>query len=134
MLTPFFWKKTWTWIKHYWYWPVIIVLLLFSIFTGASSREKLINLLFKQKESYDKEIKIIKEVSEEASKKKTETIEDFVEEIKKIEQEHEIKVEDLQKEKQKELETTIQENRDKPDKLAREVAKILSVKYHENNR
>ena len=134
MLTTLFWKKVWTWIKHYWYWPVILVLLAFSIFSGTRSRDKLFNLLDKQKENYEKEIKIIKEASEEASKEKTSIIEEYVEEIKKIEKDHDIKVVDLKEEKQKELQSTIESNKDRPEKLAKEVAKILSAVYHENNR
>lgn len=134
MLTTLFWKKVWTWIKHYWYWPVILVLLAFSIFSGTRSRDKLFNLLDKQKENYEKEIKIIKEASEEASKEKTSIIEEYVEEIKKIEKDHDIKVVDLKEEKQKELQSTIESNKDRPEKLAKEVAKILSAAYHENNR
>ena len=134
MLTALFWKKVWTWLKHYWYWPVIIILLILSVVSGRSSREKLFGLLSKQKENYEKEIKIVKEASEEASKQKTSVTEKFVEEIKKIEKDHDIKVEDLQEEKQKELEATIESNRDRPNNLAKEVAKVLSATFHEKNR
>ena len=134
MLTTLFWKKAWTWVKHYWYWPVIILLLLVSIFSGRSSREKLFNLLSKQKENYEKEIQIVKEESEKASKEKTSIAEKYVEEVKKIEQEHDLKVKDLEEEKQKELADTIEKNKDKPEDLARAVAKILSAAYHERNR
>ena len=134
MLSALFWKKVWTWLKHYWYWPVIIILLILSVVSGRSSREKLFGLLSKQKENYEKEIKIVKEASEEASKQKTSVTEKFVEEIKKIEKDHDIKVEDLQEEKQKELEATIESNRDRPNNLAKEVAKVLSATFHEKNR
>ena len=72
MFTAIFWKKVWVWFKHYWYWPVIIVLLIFSAASGASSRKKVFELLQKQKENYEKEIQIIKETAEETDKKKTE--------------------------------------------------------------
>jgi gas vesicle protein len=134
MFTALFWKKVWTWVKHYWYWPVIIMLLIFSVVSGRSSREKLFGLLSKQKENYEKEIKIVKEASEKASKEKTSIAEKYVEEIKKIEEEHDVKIGDLKEEKQKELEATLEENKDSPDKLAREVAKILSASFHEKNR
>ena len=134
MFTKLFWKKLWTWLKHYWYWPVILVLLAFSILAGRSSREKLFSLLDKQKESYEKEIKIVKEASEAASKEKTSIAEKYVEEIKKIEEQHDLKVEDLEEEKQKELAETFEKNKDKPENLAKEVAKILSATYHEKNR
>jgi len=132
MFTKVFWKKAWTWLKHYWYWPVIIILLIFSVTTGARSREKLFGLLAKQKENYEKEIQVIKEVTEETDKKKTEIFTRHVEEIEKIEEEHDIKLEELEEEKQKELAEIIEENKNSPDKLAEEVAKILSAEFLEN--
>lgn len=134
MLTALFWKKTWAWLKHYWYWPVIIVLLLVSVVSGRASREKLFGMLSKQKENYEKEIQIVKEASEEASKEKTSVAEKYVEEVKKIEEEHSFKVKDLEEEKQRELAETIKKNKDKPENLAKEVAKILSATYHEKSR
>ena len=134
MFTKVFWKKVWTWLKHYWYWPVIIVLLIFSIGAGASSRKKIFGLLDKQKENYEKEIQIIKETTEEADKKKTEIFEEHLEEIEKIEEHHDVKVRELETEKQKELVDTIKKNKDKPEALAKKVAKILSAAYHEENR
>jgi len=134
MFTALFWKKVWTWLKHYWYWPVIIVLLVFSVVSGASSREKLFGLLTKQKESYEKELQIIKETTEEADKKKTEIFTEHIKEIEKIEEEHNIKLEDLEEEKQKELARIVEENKESPDKLAEEIAKILSVELLKKSR
>ena len=134
MLTMLFWKKAWIWIKHYWYWPVIIVLFLFSMFSGSNVKNKLFELLFKQRENYEKELQIIKETSEEADKKKTGIFKEHKEELEKIEKEHDVKIEELEKEKREELATTIEENKDKPEKLAEEIAKILSAEFHKENR
>jgi len=134
MFTAVFWKKVWAWLKHYWYWPVIIALLVFSVVSGSSSRKKVFELLEKQKENYEKEIQIIKETTEEADKKKTEIFTDHIEELEKIEEEHDIKVEELEKDKQKELVEIIEENKDSPDKLAEEIARILGAEFLKKNR
>lgn len=134
MFTTIFWKKIWAWLKHYWYWPVIIVLLVFSVVSGASSRKKVFELLDKQKENYEKEIQIIKETTEETDKKKTEIFTEHIKEIEKIEEEHDIKVEELEKEKQKELAEVLEENKASPDKLAEEIARILSAEFLKKNR
>ena len=134
MLTMLFWKKAWIWIKHYWYWPVIIVLLLFSMFSGSNVKNKLFELLFKQRENYEKELQIIKETSEETDKKKTGIFKEHKEELEKIEKEHDVRIEELEKEKREELATTIEENKDKPEKLAEEIAKILNAQFHKKNR
>jgi glucan phosphoethanolaminetransferase (alkaline phosphatase superfamily) len=133
MLTVLFWKKAWIWFKHYWYWPVIVLLLLFSLATGASMKNKLFGLLFRQREQYEKELEVITSVNEEKDLKKEKVVEAHKEELEKIEKEHDVKIEDLKKEKHAELVTTIEENKDSPDKLAEEIAKILSAKFHKKN-
>ena len=134
MLTTLFWKKTWIWLKHHWYWPVIIVLLAFSVVSGASSRKKVFELFDKQKENYEKEIQIIKETTEETDKKKTEIFTEHIKEVEKIEKDHDIKVEELEEEKQKELAEIIEENKNSPDKLAEEIARILGAEFLKKNR
>ena len=134
MLTALFWKKVWTWVKHYWYWPAILVLLFVSLMAGTGSRKKLFNLLDKQKENYEKELQIVKETTKEKDEKKTAVFEGHLEEVKKIEKEHRVKIAQLKIEKQEELVKTIEENKDSPEDLAKEVAKILNAVYHEKNR
>ena len=134
MLTALFWKKLWTWLKHHWYFPVIIVLIIITGFAGRSSRQKLFGLLEKQKENYEKEIQVVKEAAEEASKEKNKVAKKFVEDLKAIEEQHNIKINELEKEKQEELKSTIEEKRNKPDELAKDIARILSAKYYEKNR
>jgi glucan phosphoethanolaminetransferase (alkaline phosphatase superfamily) len=133
MLTVLFWKKAWIWFKHYWYWPVIVLLLLFSLATGASMKNKLFGLLFRQREQYEKELEVITSVNEEKDLKKEKVVEAHKEELEKIEKEHDVKIEDLKKEKHAELVAIIEENKDSPDKLAEEIAKILSAKFHKKS-
>jgi uncharacterized membrane protein YhiD involved in acid resistance len=134
MFSVVFWKKVWTWIKHHWYWPVIIILLLFAMFAGASSREKLFDLISKQRKNYEEEIKIIKSANEEKDANKEKAIKEHVEEIKKIEEEHDIKIEELEAEKQEEIIKIVDNHKgkDKPEELAKEIAKLLGAKYVED--
>ena len=131
MLTIVFWKKAWVWTKHHWYWPVIIALLLFSTIANAGVKEKLFELLLKQKESYEKELEIIEKVTKEKESKKNKAAEKYQEELEKIEKEHNLKLEDLEEEKRAELVETIEKNAGSSDKLAEEIAKILNAKFFE---
>jgi malonyl CoA-acyl carrier protein transacylase len=130
MFTTIFCKKIWAWIKHYWFWPVIVALLAFSTITGTRAKEKLFEMMLKQKEDYKKELEIIKKVNEEKDLEKNRTIKEHQEELEKIEEEHGLKLEELEEEKRSELVTTIEENKDEPEKLAKEIARILSAEFH----
>ena len=131
MLASLFWKKLWAWVKHYWYWPVIIVLMLFSmVLCGrGSAPQKLFALLTNSKENYKKELEAVNSSNDE---KKEEIVKEHIEEIKRIEEAHNFKVSELDIEKQKELADTIEKNKDKPDKLAEAIAKILSAEFLKN--
>ena len=134
MLTVIFWKQAWIWLKNYWYWPVIVVLLLTTVVAGSGLRDKFFDLLFKQRESYEKELEVLKREQAVKENKTEEITKDYTEELKLIEKEHKIKVDELEKEKQEELIEMVRVNKDKPDKLAAELARILSAEYHKNNR
>ena len=122
------------WLKHYWYWPVIIVLLVVSTVTGTSAKEKIFEMLLKQKEGYEEELEILKKVNQEKELEKNKTVGKYQEELEKIEKEHNLKLEEREEEKREELVRAIEENKDKTEKLAEEVAKTLSVGFLKKNR
>ena len=134
MFTVLFWKKAWTWLKHYWYWPVIIVLLLFSVVAGTRAKEGLLDLLFKQRENYEKELEIVKNINSEKDREKAEALESHKEELQEIEKEHNVELEKLQEEKREDLVDAIEEGNDHPERLAEKIAKILSAEYFKKNR
>jgi hypothetical protein len=134
MFATLFWKKVWTWIKHYWYWPVIIVLMVLSMAMcgRGSAPQKLFALLANSKENYKKELEAVKTSNKEKDENKERIIKEHAAEIKNIEATHNIKVDELEIEKQKELAENIEKNKDKPDELAEDIAKILSAELIKN--
>ena len=134
MFTVLFWKKAWIWLKHYWYWPVIIVLLLFSVVAGTRAKEGLLDLLFKQRENYEKELEIVKNTNSQKDKKKAAALENHKEELEELEKEHNAELEKLQEQKQEDLNETIKDSSEQPEKLAQKIAKILSAEYFKKNR
>ena len=131
MFTSLFLKKAWSWIKHHWYFPVIIVLLIALVISGSSAKEKIFKLLQKQRENYKKEINLINETNDKKEEIKKEIIERHKEEIERIEEEHDVQVQDLEQEKQEELLVTIEKKKDNPDDLAKDIAALLGAKHVE---
>ena len=131
MFTSLFFKKIWSWIKHHWYFPVIIVLLIALVISGSSAKEKIFKLLEKQRENYKKEINLINETNDKKEEIKKEIIERHKEEIERIEEEHDVQVQDLEQEKQEELLVTIEKKKDNPDDLAKDIAALLGAKHVE---
>ena len=131
MFSAIFWKKAWVWLKNYWYWPLLAVMLAFAIISGNRVREKMLEMMVKQSENYQKEISILKDMQAKKDAEAANTIEEFHEEIEKIEKEHDIKVEALDVDKKKELVKIIKEKSNSPDELAKDIANLLDAQYME---
>lgn len=129
MFSSLFWKKVWAWTKHHWQLLVIILGVAVAFFIGRRSNDGLVKLMENQKESYEKEINLIKEVSEEKEAKKEQAVENHKKKLEEIEKQHDSELEDLKKEKQKEIEETTENYKDTPDALAKRVASALSAEY-----
>ena len=91
MFTALFWKEVWVWLKNYWYWPVIATLFLVTLLGGSRLRSKFFDLLFKQRENYDKEIETLRRTAKEKEEKVQEVVESHTEELKIIEEACQIK-------------------------------------------
>ena len=129
MFTAVFWKKAWSWIKHHWYFPVIIILIALLFLTRSKVADKLFDLMSRQRDSYKKEVDLLKEVSDDRKEKTEKILEEHKEALQEIEKSHEIKVKELEEKKQEEVAEVVEEFKDRPDDLAKEIAKILSAEY-----
>tara|TARA_R100001594_G_scaffold127336_1_gene164985 strand:+ start:313 stop:696 length:384 start_codon:yes stop_codon:yes gene_type:complete len=123
-----FWKKAWTWIKHHWYIPVILILVLACILTGKGIKNKYFDIMMQSRENYKKEIEIIKKNNAEEKKKTLDAIQRHQENVAKIEEEFDVKMEELPKKEKKEVEEIVKRFDNEPDKMAEEIANILGAK------
>lgn len=64
-------RKIISWLKHYWYFPVVLIVLAVTFVAHRKKAEMLINILVGSIESHKKEVDAL----EEANEKKTEKIE-----------------------------------------------------------
>ena len=124
-----FLKKTWIWLKNYWYWPLIVLMIIIFSMSKSSLKAKMWELMAKQKESYKKEIDLINKKQEDLSSKKTEIIVEHEKKLDELEKQHEEKREEIKKEKKKEVTVLIEEYKENPDELAKRVAAALSAEY-----
>tara|TARA_R100001510_G_C7502604_1_gene105660 strand:- start:24 stop:416 length:393 start_codon:yes stop_codon:yes gene_type:complete len=129
MFNPAFWKKAWVWLKHYWYFPIIVILIVLLFFTRSKVADKLFDLMSRQRDSYNKEVDLLKEVSDDRKEKTEKILEEHKEALQEIEKSHEVKVKELEEKKQAEVAEVVEEFKDRPDDLAKEIAKILNAEH-----
>ena len=120
-------RKVWTWTKHHWYIPVILLLSIAYILTGKGVKNKFFDIMMQSRENYKKEIEIINETNAEEKEKTMDIVERHQENLQKIEDEFDIKMEELPKEEKKEVENIVKKFDENPEKMAKEIANILGA-------
>jgi len=131
MLSALFWKKVWVWVKHHWYIPVILILLLIAVLSGRSARMRVFDLMSKQREQYKKEVEVVVKANEAKAEKQKSLFEEQQKLEKKIEEDFAIKLESLEKSKKEEIAKLVKEHEhnDNSEELAKLVAETLRAKY-----
>ncbi len=122
-----FWKKAWTWIKHYWYIPAVLIytIVLWLVFRRSSAN--VLEVLDITKESYKKEIEAMKLAHEKELERREEIVLIYQETLKNLEKEHNIKVDELSKKKKKEIHKLVDEHKNDPSVLAEEMKRLFEV-------
>ena len=115
-------KKTWIWLKHYWYFPVIVVLAIAAfIFTGGRSRS-LISVIANAMDSHSKEVYAIEKTHQEEIEKREKALTLYHFTIALIESKLKGQEEKLDEKKKKEIKRLIEENQDNPEELAKRIS------------
>ena len=122
-------KKIWTWIKHHWHVPVIVLLIIIFSLSRSSMQRKMYELLEKQRENYKQQIKLLEDSKVAEAEAKEKAREKHENTVKNIEKEYNVELENLDRKKKKEISDVIKKYEDSPDDLAREVARVLSAEY-----
>jgi len=125
-----FLKKTWTWLKHNWYVPAVIIytLVLWLVFRRKDAAYKVLET---RNESYKAQIDVINKTHEEEIKKRNEILEKYVKIVGEIEKKYAEDEKELDNKKKKEIKKIVEKYNDDPDGLAKLIADKFGLKYTE---
>ena len=112
-------KKSWFWLKTYWYFPAVLLYTLVCWVFFRKNAAVAIGVLEIRSDSYKKQIEVINETHEAETKKKEELNKVFDETIKKVELELEKKSETLDRGKKKRVKEIVEKHSDDPQELAK---------------
>ena len=121
-------KKVWTWIKHYWYVPAVLIytLVLWFLF---KNKDKAFEILKIREESLKDQIDAIKDSHEEEIRRRDKVLEEYNKILEDIEKEYEEGREELSEKKKKEIKRIIEKNLEDPEAIAKEMAEKFSFIY-----
>jgi len=126
-------KKAWVWLKHHWYVPVLIILVILFISPTYGLKNKFFDLLMDTRKRYQQEIDTINKNNAENQEKKNEIVKKHKEALDKIEKDFNVKIDELTKEKQDEVAALVARHKEKPDEMAKEIARLLGANHIESN-
>jgi len=120
-------KKVWTWVKHHWYIPVILVLVVAFALAGRGVKNKYFDIMLAARKNYKKEIDIITKNNAEEKQKTLDAIKRHHESLAKIESDFNVKMEELPQKEKKRVDEVVKKFNNDPDKMAAEIANILGA-------
>ena len=123
-------KKTWTWLKHNWYVPAVVVytLVLWFLFKNKAGALKVLEIRSK---SYENQIKTIEEAHKKEIEARDQILKNYDNVLTQLEKDYEEKNMKLDIKKKKEIKKIVKEFNDRPDDLAKILAERYGIDYVE---
>jgi len=125
-----FFKKCWTWLKHHWKAPFVV---LFVLFTWLALRRKNVaeQILKIREASYKAQIDAINHAHEEELKKRDEILEQYTKTVSNLEKEFAKNNEELDEKKKKSVKEIVEKYYNDPDTLAKMIGEKFEIEYTE---
>lgn len=121
-------KKIWTYIKNYWYVPVIVVAGIAVYFVTKNKDNMFFQMFKKALEQNKKDIEKIENNNVNAEAERQKAQQDAEAYLEKVKEGYRKKMAELEDEKKQRAEELL-ENSDDPEKLAKELSKVTGWKY-----
>lgn len=123
-------KKVWTWLKHNWKVPFVLIAVLF-LWLGLRKKDVAKKVLEIRDASYKAQINEINRSHEEEIKKRNEIIIEYNNLLETLEKEHEEEFKKLNKNKKKKIKEIIEKYHNNPNELTRKVSEEFGFDYIE---
>jgi len=125
-----FFKKVWTWLKHNWKVPLVLVYTI-ALWLFFRQKDKAREVLEVRAESYEAQIAALNAAHAEEIKKRDEILKQYTEIVEELEKVYAEDRKELDSKKKKEVKKIVEKYYNKPDELARELADKFNFEYKE---
>lgn len=120
-----FLKKTWSFLKNYWYIPVIIIVIIVAYIAFQSVPSSLANIISKRREMHKKEVDAINDIHAAEIEQREKALKAYHKTIKTIEEKYDNDKNNLSKRKKKKIKKIIEETNNDPDRLAKRLSEQM---------
>ena len=127
--TKTFLLKAWAWTKTHWYVPVLfIIAALLTIFTKGQTVTAIIELMDKNRENYEKRVKVLEESRENEIRRSEEVRTTYNETIRQIERQHNESSSSLDRKKRQRVKELVESFHQDPGSLSEALEKEFGFK------
>ena len=127
--TKTFLLKAWAWTKTHWYVPVLfIIAALLTIFTKGQTVTAIIELMDRNRENYEKRVKVLEESRENEIRRSEEVRTTYNETIRQIERQHNESSSSLDRKKRKRVKEIVESFHQDPRSLSEALEKEFGFK------
>ena len=123
-------KKMWTWLKHNWYVPAVIVYTL-TLWFLFRNKTKALEVLEIRSKSYQNQIKTIENTHKKEIQTRDQILKNYNNILSQLEKDYKEKNMKLDKKKKQEIKKIVKEFNDRPDDLAKTLAEKFGLEYVE---
>jgi len=123
-------KKAWTWLKHNWYAPLVVLytLVLWILFRKGDKAREILQI---RSDSYKIQIDTINKSHQEEIKKRDEIIAKYLQVTEELEEKYREEHKTLDSGKKKRAKEIVEKYHNKPDELARKISEEFGFEYVE---
>jgi F0F1-type ATP synthase membrane subunit b/b' len=123
-----FLKKVWTWTKHYWYVPAVIIytLVLWFVF---KNKDRALDILKIREESLKDQMDVINEAHKKEIERRNKVLEEYNKILEDLEEEYKEGRKELSEQKKKEIKSIIEKYYENPESIAKELAEKFGFVY-----
>lgn len=125
-----FMRKAWSWLKNYWYIPVIAIGIIGVWLYTQKRPDQLIEIIKKNRQFHKEEVKKLEEIHKEEIKAREVALEKYHKTVEEIEKNYKDSQEKLDRKKKKEIKKLIKESKDDPDLLTKKIAELTGFEVH----
>ncbi len=118
-------KKVWSWLKAYWYLPVIIIIAIIATIVMRKVPISLMQTISKRRQIHKEEVEAIDKIHSEEIEKREKALETYHDTIKKIEEKYEKDSKELTNRKKKKIKKIVEKTHDNPDELAKQLSEQM---------
>jgi len=118
-------KKAYSWIKNYWYIPLVVLLLIFGTLFLGKKPGTLIETLKNAIENHKKEVKALESIHKEEVENRRKNLEIYQKTIVDVENKYKEKNKKLEKSKRKEIKKLVENENKNPGELAKKISELM---------